>query len=146
MAEQQQAAATERVSQEAYVRNLEDRAHQEVDRLRQEAKQWQQRFEAAERTHREAQAMFQADQNPLREQLRTVEQTEARHAGQIVALEKALAEAHSAPALKRKASARGTPKRDQRKRLGFAHVRRRLTTPTAPKNSDTIYWVARLTG
>lgn len=42
--------------------------------------------------------MFQADQNSLREQLRTVEQTEARHAGQIVAPEKALAEAHSAPA------------------------------------------------
>jgi len=54
LAEQQQAAATERARQEAYVRNLEDRAHQEVDRLRQEAKQWQQRFEAAERTHRGA--------------------------------------------------------------------------------------------
>ncbi|MEW9625688.1 hypothetical protein [Rhodanobacter geophilus] len=97
---------------------LEDRAHQEVDRLRQEAKQWQQRLEAAERTHREAQAIYQADQNSLREQLRTVEQTEARYAGQVVALEKALAEAHSAPALKRKASARGALKRDRRKNTG----------------------------
>jgi len=70
--------------------------------------------------------MFQADQNSLREQLRTVEQTEARYAGQVVALEKALAEAHSAPALKRKASARGTLKRDQRKKTG---VRSRPSPP-----------------
>lgn len=92
LAEQQQAAAAERARQEAYVRNLEDRTHQEVDRLRQETKQWQQRLEAAERTHREAERLLQVEQNVLRDQLRSAEQTAARHAGQVAALEKALTE------------------------------------------------------
>lgn len=131
LAEQQQAAAKERGRQEAYVRNLEDRAHQEVDRLRQEAKQWQQRLDAAERIHREAQASFHADQNSLREQLRAVEQTEARYAGQVAALEKALAEAHSAPALKRKASASGALKRNRRK--NSETPRSRLSQPRGTK-------------
>lgn len=92
LAEQQQAAAAERARQEAYIRNLEDRAHQEVDRLRQETKQWQQRLEAAERTHREAERLLQVDQSVLRDQLRSAEQAAARHAGQVAALEKALTE------------------------------------------------------
>lgn len=101
LAEQQQAAAAERARQEAYVRNLEDRAHQEVDRLRQEAKQWQQRLEAAERTHREAERLLQVDQSVLRDQLRSAEQAAARHAGQVAALEKALTETRAHPPPKR---------------------------------------------
>ncbi len=42
----QAALRTERERQEAHIRAVEDRAHQEVDRARQEAKQWQQRHEA----------------------------------------------------------------------------------------------------
>ncbi len=133
LAEQHQVAATERARQEAYVRNVEDRAHQEVDRLRQDAKQWQQRLEAAERTDREARAMCQADQNSLREQLRAVEQREARYAGQVVALEKALAQAHSAPAQKREASAKGALKRDRRKSTG---TRSRPSQPHGTKNTE----------
>ncbi|MDW2981748.1 DNA-binding protein [Rhodanobacter sp. KK11] len=88
--EQQQAAAAERARQEVYVRNLEDRAHQEVDRLRQESKQWQQRHETAERVHREAEAGRVVEQDALKEQLRRAEHETARLAGQVSALEKAL--------------------------------------------------------
>jgi len=101
LAEQQQAAASERARQETYVRNLEDRAHQEVDRLRQESKQWQQRLEAAERAHREAERLLQLEQNTLRDQLRSAEQAAARHAGQVAALEKALSETRTKSSRKR---------------------------------------------
>jgi chromosome segregation ATPase len=105
LAEQQQTATAERTRQEAYVRNLEDRAHQEVDRLRQESKQWQQRLEAAERAHREAERLLQVDQSTLRDQMRSAEQAAARHAGQVAALEKALSETR----------AKSLPKRPQKK-------------------------------
>ncbi|SEI88981.1 DNA-binding protein [Frateuria terrea] len=89
-AEQQQAAAEGRARQEAYVRNLEDRAHQEVDRLRQDAKQWQQRLEATERTHRDAETTLKNELGAVRDQLRSAEKEIARHVGQIAGLEKAL--------------------------------------------------------
>ncbi len=90
LAEQQQAAAAERARQEAYVRNLEDRAHQEVDRLRQDAKQWQQRLEAAERSHRDAETTLRKELGALRDQLRDADREIARYAGQVAGLEKAL--------------------------------------------------------
>lgn len=92
MAEQQQAAAAERARQEAYVRNLEDRTHQEVDRLRQDAKQWQQRLEAAERIHRDAETTLRNELGALRDQLREADREIARHAGQVAGLEKALSQ------------------------------------------------------
>lgn len=90
LAEHQQAAAEERARQEAYVRNLEDRAHQEVDRLRQDAKQWQQRLEIAERSHRDAETTLRNELGAARDQLRSSEKEIARFAGQIAGLEKAL--------------------------------------------------------
>ncbi|THD05836.1 DNA-binding protein [Rhodanobacter lindaniclasticus] len=90
LAEQQHAAATERARQEAYVRNLEDRAHQEVDRLRQETKQWQQRLEVAERSHRDAETILRNELGAVRDQLRGSEKEIARYAGQIAGLERVL--------------------------------------------------------
>lgn len=90
LAEQQQAAAAERVRQEAYVRNLEDRAHQEVDRLRQDTKQWQQRLEAAEQSHRTAETTLRNELGAARDQLRSSEKEIARYAGQIAGLERVL--------------------------------------------------------
>lgn len=113
LAEQQQAAAVERARQEAYVRNLEDRAHQEVDRLRQEAKQWQQRLEVADRSQREVQVNHATEQDALREQLRRAEHETARLAGQVSALEKAMrarAKPGTSGTRKRKRSAQPEPK------------------------------------
>jgi chromosome segregation ATPase len=90
LAEQQQAAAAERARQETYVRNLEDRAHQEVDRLRQDAKQWQQRLEAAEQSHRTAEKTLKNELGAVRDQLRSSEKEIARYAGQIAGLERVL--------------------------------------------------------
>jgi chromosome segregation ATPase len=92
LAEQQQAAAEERARQEAYVRNLEDRAHQEVDRLRQETKQWQQRLETAERSHRDTESSLRTELGALRDQLRDSDRDIARYAGQVAGLEKALSQ------------------------------------------------------
>jgi len=48
------AAEQERKRTAAHLSAVEDRAHQEVDRARQETKQWQHRHEAAERSYRDA--------------------------------------------------------------------------------------------
>jgi septal ring factor EnvC (AmiA/AmiB activator) len=125
LAEQQEATAAERNRQEAYVRNLEDRAHQEVDRLRQESKQWQQRLEAAERAHREAERLLQLDQSTLRDQLRSAEQAAARHAGQVAALEKALSETRT----------KSLPKRPQKKsaqRSGKGSIKKGVDPSSQP--------------
>lgn len=110
LAEQQQVAAAERVRQEAYVRNLEDRAHQEVDRLRQEAKQWQQRLEAAERLHRESESSLRTELETLRAQLRSSEKEVARYAGQIAGLEKALSKRAQPKLVKRTPRSTGLSK------------------------------------
>lgn len=115
MAEYQATSAAERRRQETYVRNLEDRAHQEIDRARQESKQWQHRVDAAERAHREAQSAHREEQNALHEQLRNAEREVARYAGQIAGLERAVAK-HATPKRKKPATAAGRPtKRPRRK-------------------------------
>jgi chromosome segregation ATPase len=89
---------TERERQETHIRAAEDRAHQEADRARQEAKGWQQQYEASERAHREAATAIQYRYDSANEQVRRLEQEVSRHAGQVAALEKALSEAYSAAA------------------------------------------------
>jgi chaperonin cofactor prefoldin len=96
--ENQVVLRTERERQEAYIRAAEDRAHLEVDRARQEAKQWQQRYEGAERLHRDAVAALQGQLNSIATQSRDLEQETARQAGRIAGLEKALSEAYAAAA------------------------------------------------
>ena len=108
--EQQQAAAAERARQEAYVRNLEDRAHQEVDRLRQDAKQWQQRLEAAERSHRDAETTLRSELAALRDQLRSSEKEIARYAGQIAGLERVLSKQAQPKTVKRAPRSTGSSK------------------------------------
>ncbi|PXV51834.1 replication region DNA-binding N-term [Dyella jiangningensis] len=105
LVEQQQTAAAERARQESYVRNIEDRAHQEVDRLRQETKQWQQRLENAERSHRDTESSLRTELGALRDQLREADREIARYAGQVAGLEKALSQ-QVPPKPKKKAQSR----------------------------------------
>lgn len=110
LAEQLHAAATERARQEAYVRSLEDRGHQEVDRLRQETKQWQQRLEVAERSHRDAETTLRNELGVVRDQLRSSEKENARCAGQVAGLEKALSKRAQLKPVKRTPRSTGLSK------------------------------------
>lgn len=114
LAKQQQASASERVRQEAYVRSIEDRAHQEVDRLRQESQRWQQRLDSAERAHGEAEASLRSEIGALHDQLGKADREVARYSGQVAGLEKALSESTTAKP-KRKAQ-RGRARRAARTR------------------------------
>lgn len=103
--EHQSALHAERDRQEAHIRIVEDRSHQEVDRSRLEARQWQQRYEAAERAYRDANTSLQSRHDAAVEQARRLEQDVARQAGQITVLEKALSQPYGAS--KRKNSPAG---------------------------------------
>jgi chromosome segregation ATPase len=90
LTELQTTVACERARQEAYVRGVEDRAHQEIDRARQEAKHWQQQLETADRANKDAVTALQTQRDGLFEQLRKTEKELAVSAGQVAGLEKAL--------------------------------------------------------
>lgn len=96
------ALQTERERQEAHIRAVEDRSHREVDRARQDAGQWQQRYENAQRTHRDASAATEIRCDSLSARARELEQETARQLGQISGLEKALSEAYLATAKPRR--------------------------------------------
>lgn len=80
----------ERARQEAYVRGVEDCAHQEINRARQETKHWQQQLETADRANKDPVAALEAQRDGLFEQLRKTEKELAVSAGQVAGLEKAL--------------------------------------------------------
>jgi chromosome segregation ATPase len=105
--ENQAALRTERERQETQIRAIEDRSYQEVDRARQDAKQWQQRHELTERAHRDAVAAMENRYDASSDQVRRLEQEIARQAGQVAALEKALSEAYSAATVTSKDSPAG---------------------------------------
>jgi chromosome segregation ATPase len=109
-----------------YVQSIEDRAHQEIDRARQEAKQWQQRFEASERNHLAAATELEAQRDTARDQLRVADKDIARQAGQIAALEKALADAHSRVPQKR------TPQKRKPQRVPSGPAAKRGPRKKAP--------------
>jgi chromosome segregation ATPase len=111
----------ERLQQAAYLRGVEDRAHQEIDRARQDAKQWQQRYEGTERAQREALSALQAQREGLLDQLRTLEQAAAAHAGHVAGLEKALANARPIP----------SRAKTRKARAGTGAGRRRKNDPAA---------------
>ncbi|WP_082583012.1 DNA-binding protein [Frateuria sp. Soil773] len=95
------AADQERERIAAHVRAIEDRAHQEVDRARQETKQWQQRHDAAERGQRDAAQALEARYTVSHRQLQEAEREVARLSGQVVALETSLAKVSTVRTTKR---------------------------------------------
>lgn len=84
-----------------HLRAVEDRAHQEIDRVRQETKQWQHRHEAAKRSYREAVQTQEACSEALQKQWQNAEKEVARLSGHIAALETSLAKASARPKAKR---------------------------------------------
>lgn len=100
----------ERERTAAHIRATEDRAHHEVDRARQEAKQWQQRLEAAERGHRDASQALEARCDASHRQLQTAEKEVARLSGKAAALETSLAKASARPGAKRTSRSFGSSK------------------------------------
>jgi chromosome segregation ATPase len=80
----------ESIAVQEHVRTVEDRAHQQIDQARQEAKALQQRLEREQREHGKRVAQLTAQQEKLRATLRTTEQAAAHQAGRVVALETAL--------------------------------------------------------
>lgn len=120
--ESQVALHVERERLEAHMRAVEDRAHQEIDRARQDAKQWQQRHEVAERSRREAIDQAQKRYDAISSEARHLEQEVARQAGQITALEKALSEAYVAAKPRQKNASGGSRK------AAAKRTKQRLTT------------------
>lgn len=104
------AADQERQRVAAHVQAIEDRAHQEVDRARQEMKQWQQRLDAAERSHRDANRVLEARCEASNLQLQTAEKEAARLSGKAAALETSLAKASARPRAKRTSRSVGSSK------------------------------------
>ncbi|HEV2621827.1 MAG TPA: DNA-binding protein [Frateuria sp.] len=102
LAELQSTFASERTRQEAYIRGLEDRAHQEIDRARQETKHWQQLSETTDRAHQDAITKLLAQRDGLFERLRMAEKELAVSAGQVAGLEKALSKTRLAKPSKSK--------------------------------------------
>jgi Plasmid replication region DNA-binding N-term len=103
--EREAALRENRALQDTYLRAVEDRALQEIDRARQDSKQWRQRFEASERTHHAVVASIQAEHDILRDQLRKAEKDIARYTGIVSGLEKALTK--TPPVSERRAKAKG---------------------------------------
>lgn len=104
------AADQERERTAAHIRATEDRAHQEVDRARQETKQWQQRHDAAEREHRDMVQALEARYEASHRRLQEAEKEVARLSGQVAELEKSLAKASTVRTTKRSLRSVGSSK------------------------------------
>lgn len=72
---------------DAHVRAVEDRAHREVDRARQETKAAQQRLDTMTREHAQALALWEQQRDALMQAQRGLEQRVAHEAGRAAALE-----------------------------------------------------------
>lgn len=110
------ASEKERKRMAAHIQAIEDRAHQEVDRARQEAKQWQQRHEAAERSHRDAIQALDNRHETSQKQWQQAEKEVARLSGQVSALEISLARASVNPRTKRTSRSAGSLKANKAKK------------------------------
>lgn len=95
----------DREQKETYLRNVEDRAHQEIDRARLDAKQWQHRYETSERAHQNTLVTVQTERDLLRDQLRKADNEAARSKGVALALEKVLAKGRAVTPQRSKAKA-----------------------------------------
>lgn len=86
--QQRDAALTDaRQRHDAHLQAVEDRAHREVDRARQETKAVQQRLDTVTREHAQAQAAWEHQRDALLQTQRDLERRVAHEAGRAAALE-----------------------------------------------------------
>lgn len=95
-------AEQERVTQEGYIRGIEDRAHREVDRAREEGKTITAQFKTAGRQVEQLQRRLESIQNELSQ----TQQRAAAHQARADTLEQQLMRLRQAPAAKRKSKSR----------------------------------------
>jgi hypothetical protein len=98
-------AEQERVAQESYVRGVEDRAHREVDRAREEGKAMAIQLKAAGRQVEQLQRKVELQQSELNQ----VQQQAAAQQARAETLEQQLIQVREALPAKRKARVRKTP-------------------------------------
>ena len=101
-----------------YVRKIEDRAHQQVDRVGREVKELQQRMKQEQRDHKQQVGQLMTQIDELRKASRTAEQSAARYEGRVSALEAALANGRASPkrSTSKKATAPASKARNPSKR------------------------------
>lgn len=136
--EHQATLKTERERQEAHLRAVEDRSHQEIDRARQDARQWRQRHETAERTFRETISTMQVRQESDGEHARRLEQEVARQAGQVAAMERALSEAYAAAKAARQNKVASTSKGKSKSAENRTAKPRKIKASSASKPKKTV--------
>jgi hypothetical protein len=103
---------------------VEDRAHQQVDQLRQELKTLRQERERAKRDYDKRVTQLTEQEHTLRESLRSVEQTAAHQAGRVAALEATIIQRQDTPAPVKRAT-RKTAKKGSVKSSRQARARPR---------------------
>jgi len=107
--EEHEALRTEYAAAQAYIRAVEDRAHQQVDQARQEAKALGQQQERMRREHLKLIAELTTQRDTLEAAVRLAEQAAAHKAGQVAALEAAVSQWRRAKSPSPKRAPRKTP-------------------------------------
>lgn len=92
------ALRADQATTQAHLRTVEDRAHQQVDQVRQEIKTLGQQQVRMQREHARRLTDLTAERDTLQAGLRTAEHAVARQAGQVAALEATIAQWRSKPA------------------------------------------------
>ena len=103
------ASVKERERHDAHLSAVENRAHQEVDRARQEAKALREELKVTKRDHANALAALDQELARLQRALREAETHAAKQAGQAAALQLALARFQGIKAKPQKARVPGRP-------------------------------------
>jgi len=104
-----EALRTDHAAVQEYVRRVEDRAHQQVDQVRQELKALEHQRERERREHAKRTAELTTQADELRAAGRTAEQAAAHQAGRVAALEATIAQWQRVPAASPTRLPRKTP-------------------------------------
>lgn len=114
------ALRAEHAATQTHIRVAEDRAHQQVDKARQEIKTLGQQQERARRDHAKQVAELLAERDTLQVAARAAEQAMARQAGRLAALESAVKQWQPAAAARPKARPRKTASVMMRQKEGIS--------------------------
>jgi hypothetical protein len=96
------ALRVEHAAAHEHIRRVEDRAHQQVDRARQDLKSLQQEHQREQRLHEQRLATLTEQNAALQAAVRTAEQATARYEGRVAALETTLKQARAPQAVSKR--------------------------------------------